>query len=107
MTPYDVGIGNFFGRLTGRAGHIIYREPPKELTIYWEMTVKKELDGSRSYGISVTCDSRYWSKPRGALISGEHQLELLAALREWLHARGMRSSIDLRLDLSEESTKCL
>jgi len=32
----DIGIGSFFGDLTGRAGQIIYREPPRELTIYWE-----------------------------------------------------------------------
>jgi len=90
----DIGIGGFSGDLTGRAGHIIYQEPPRELTIYWEMMVLKNQDGSQTFGVSVTCDFQYWSNPKGERISEERQLVLLRALRDWLHVQGKRSSID-------------
>ena len=107
MTSGDVAIGDFSGGLTGRAGHLIYREPPRELTIYWEMAVDKDHDGSRVYGVTVTCDSQYWSRPRGEPISEQHQLALLTALRNWLRAQGTRSNIDLAPDSSEEPAQCL
>jgi hypothetical protein len=107
MTAGNVPIGEFSGGLAGRAGHIIYREPPRELQIYWEMAIHKEQDGSRSYGVTVTCDFQYWSNPRAEPISELHQLEILIALREWLRIRGKRSDIDLPHDLSEEHEHCL
>jgi hypothetical protein len=100
-------IGEFSGELNGRDGHILYREAAKEVSIYWELSIHKELDGSRSYGVSVTCDFQYWTRPKAEPISEKHQLEILAALRVWLHTQGKRSSIDLPKDSSEDSDDCL
>jgi hypothetical protein len=100
-------IGNFSGELTGRAGHILYREPQREITIYWESMVQKNQDGSKVFGVSVTCDFQYWSNPKGDPIAEGCQLVLLRALRDWLHDQGIRSSIDLPSDLSEAPENCL
>jgi hypothetical protein len=105
--PQVSATGEFSGELNGRAGHILYREAAKEIPIYWELSVHKELDGSRSYGVSVTCDFQYWAMPKAEPISEKHQLEILAALRVWLHTQGKRSSIDLPKDLSEDPDNCL
>jgi hypothetical protein len=103
----EIGIGSFFGDLTGRAGHIIYREAQRELTIYREMMVKKNQDGSQTFGVSVTCDFQYCSNAKGEPISEERQLVLLRALRDWVHVHGKQSSIDLPPDLTEEPENCL
>jgi hypothetical protein len=100
-------VGEFSGGLNGRDGHVLYREAAKEISIYWELSVHEELDGSRSYGVAVTCDFQYWARPKSEPISEPHQLEILAALRAWLHAQGKRSSIDLPHNLSEDSGDCL
>jgi hypothetical protein len=107
MTLEGSSIGEFSGALVGRDGHILYREAAKELTIYWEMSVHNESDGSRSYGVSVTCDFQYWARPKGEPISEHRQLEILGALREWLHIQGKRSNVDLPSHLSEDSANCL
>ena len=103
----DAGVGEFSGELWGRSGHTFYRESAKELTIYREMMVRAESDGSRSYGIAVTCDFRYWSAPKGEAISEQGQVGLLRGLREWPHSRGKQTNIDLPNDLTEEPRPCL
>ncbi len=80
MTSGNVAVGEFLGELKGRSGHILYREPPKELKMYWER-----------------------GEPKGETLSEQHQLAILTALRQWLSAQGARSSIDLPDDVSEES----
>ena len=100
-------LGEFTGELSGRSGHIFYRESAKELTIYWEMMAREESDGSRSYGIAVTCDFQYRAAPKSEAISEQGQVELLRGLREWLHFRGKRTNIELPNDLTEEPLRCL
>ena len=107
MTGENVAVGDFFGELKGRDGHIVYREPPRELQMYWERGVHNETDGSRSYPVLITCDFRFWLNPKGEALSEQHQLAILTALRRWLGAQGARSSIDLPDNVSEESINCV
>jgi hypothetical protein len=107
MTDGNIAVGYFFGELKGRDGHIVYREPPKELEMYWERGVQNGIDGSRSYPVLITCDFRFWLKPKGEILSEQHQLAILTALRRWLSAQGACSSIDLPDDESEESINCV
>jgi hypothetical protein len=107
MTGGNVVVGEFLGELIGRDGHIVYREPPKELKMYWERGVHNEMDGSQSYPVLITCDFRFWLKPKGETLSEQHQLAILTALRQWLSAQGARSSIDLPKDVCEESANCI
>jgi hypothetical protein len=107
MIEGDVAVGDFFGELKGRSGHVLYREPPKELRIYWEMGVHKETDASQSYPVLITCDFRFWEKPKGETLAEQHQLAVLSALRRWLKGQGVRSSVDVSENPAEDSAKCI
>jgi hypothetical protein len=107
MTIGNDAVGEFLGELKGRSGHILYRESPKELKMYWEMGVQKEMDGSQSYPVLITCDFSFWLNPKGEALSEQHQLAILTALRQWLRLQGARSSIDLPDNVSEESINCV
>jgi hypothetical protein len=91
----------FAGDLRGRAGLITYSAPPRRLEIHWERS------GSPEYDILVVADFRSWTSDPKVAISEQQQLEILAALREWLRARQLRSDIDLPLDIAEDKEACL
>jgi hypothetical protein len=107
MASGESATGEFLGDLKGRSGTVVYRESPRELKMYWERGVHKEMDGSQSYPVSITCDFRFWLNPKGETLSERHQLAILTALRKWLSAQGARSNIDLPSNISEESIDCV
>jgi hypothetical protein len=107
VSPSPATLGEFSGELRGRDGMITYREPPRELKIPWEFGISREQAGSRAFLKIIHADLRRWSSPPRDPISEEHQLEILAALRDWLESRKERSSIDLPSDLSEDTVRCM
>jgi len=100
VSPAPATLGEFSGKIQGRDGYITYRETPRELQIYWE------LSGSPRFNVLVSPNFRAWPST-GELIPEECQLELLAALRDWLRAQNLRSDIDLPPDVSEDESRCL
>jgi hypothetical protein len=100
VSPAPATLGEFSGKIQGRDGLITYRETPRELQIYWE------LSGSPRFNVLVSPDFRAWPLT-GEPIPEERQLQLLAALRDWLKAQNLRSDIDLPPDSSEDERPCL
>ena len=100
MSPAPATPGEFSGKIQGRDGYITYREAPRELRIYWEVS------SSPRFNALLSPDFRRWPSS-GEVIPEKRQLELLGALRDWLKAQNLRSNIDLPSDTSEDESACL
>jgi hypothetical protein len=101
VTLATATLGEFSGKLRARSGLITYREAPRELQIYWEVS------GSPQYDILVSPDLRSWPSAPHDPIPEEHQLQILVALRDWLSTLNVRSNIDLPFDAPEDTSPCM
>ena len=94
--------GEFSGRIGGgRCGYIYYREPPKELKIYWESSGSPECDAV------LMPDFRCWPETPEQRISEDRQVQLLEALRDWLKSQKIRTNLDPPPRQSDDTTLCL
>lgn len=91
----------FEGRIGGRDGSIVYREPGRELELFWEVSAAPRCD------ISVgPVDFSKWTRPPGERIPEEKQLELLSQLRLWFSEQKIRTDVHLPEDMSQDEAPC-
>ncbi len=87
---------------SGRSGGITYRRGHRKVELYWERSGVPQYDI-----VFAPVDLRHWDEPKGEAIPRHEQIEILHKLRSWTRSQGIRSDIDLPLEVKTEDVPCV